>query len=188
MNNLEITSLVVILTTLIKVIYDIFISSFFFERDLDNDTEMYAAVKSKKTKDNIITFIVLCIITSASILSLRESMMTNEVTRIEFIELANRVQLLDDRVKALENPLDPTGPGGGPKGGPPAKLSEIREDLYEKLNAMQSNFVTKVEFNKIIKIVAELKNPPVSRKQQIDINKGIIAVPIATGKTSDASG
>lgn len=191
MENIQIASYIIILTTLFKVIYDIYISRFFFKKNYKKNKVISEAVKSKKNTDVSITLIVLCIITLTSIFSVKESMMANEMSGTEFTELTNKVQLLESRIEILEGPLFPNGggPNSGPNGGPggtPVTLKKILEDLYEKLNAVQANFVTKSEFDKIIIEVAELKNPPVATDQKI--YKSIRATPIKVEKGSEASG
>lgn len=70
--------------------------------------------------------------------------MTKEIARGEF-------DLLAERVKVLEDKLDPTG--GGPTG-----IYEKFETLSVLVNEVASKYVPKDEFERLADAVAELKN------------------------------
>jgi hypothetical protein len=173
MTLIQIFSATVILTTLLKTIYDVWISGSLYKKDKAKGITTIDAAIAKKDRDKIATFLVLGVVTAASILSLEDSVMSENVSREEFNSIVTRVQ-------KLENPLDPTG--GGP-GGTPAQLADILDDLYERLNSVQTNFVTRDEFDKIVEIVAELKD-----KTPDENDESILEIQLEPSKGKEASG
>jgi len=135
-------SIAIFFVTLIKSVFDILVNPKWY-RSQKTSLSIVEAIEKKRKRDSVAAIITFGFVSLLTVQIIGGAAMTQEVSRNDF-------DLLEQRVKVLEDKLDPTG------GGPNAIYKELKK-LRGLVYDIASKYVPKNEFERLADAVAKLE-------------------------------
>ena len=151
-------SIAIFFITLIKSVFDIWVNPKWY-RSQKTSLSTVEAVEKKRKRDSVAAIITFGLVSILTVQIIGGAVMTQEISRNDF-------DMLEQRVKVLEDRLDPTG------GGPNAIYKEF-EKLSNLVDDIAGKYVPKDEFERLADAVAELKKKIKELEKPMEVGIGM---------------